>query len=202
MDDNSTGQTQHATVSKTYYVTVTESNHGCHTDDSVFVELLFNDIGIDSIIELSNAEKVKVQIRNFGTDSLIAGDKIKVFYIFDGGSTVKDSLTLSSSFYKHTTKWFQFDHKTEDLGHVGDYNIKAYSNFGGDTVSFNDSITKTIKVFGYPSLNLGSDTIIKALSYTLHVDPGFAHYLWNDGDTTSTKIIDVRLMIRLISGLR
>jgi hypothetical protein len=39
-------------------------------------------------------------------------------------------------------------------------------------------------------LNLGNDTTVVALSYTLEAYPGFADYLWNDGDTNSTKTID------------
>jgi hypothetical protein len=195
-DDNSTGQTYHVTVPRTYRLTVTESIHGCHTNDSVYVQLLFNDVGIDSVIwpksscSLGSAEKVKVQIRNFGTDSLVLGNKINVSYSLNGGSTVKDSVTLNSSFYKGTSKWFQFDHKTENMSAVGDYNIKTYSHFAGDTVTSNDSISRTIKVYGFPTFNLGNDTVIKALSYTFHVNPGFAEYNWSDGDSTATKVID------------
>ncbi len=194
-DDNSTAPTYHVTVPRTYKLTVTESTHGCHTSDSVYVQLLFNDVGIDSIIwprsscSLGSAERIKVQIRNFGTDSLIVGDKILVSYILNSGSTVKDSLTLSSSFHKGTIRWFEFDNKTEDFSHIGDYHIKSFSHFGGDTVSTNDSIARIIHVFGYPTLNLGNDTTVKALSYTMHVNPGFAHYLWSDGDTTANKTI-------------
>jgi len=194
--DNSTDSVYHATSSKTYYLTVTDKIHGCHYHDSIYVELLFNDIGIDSIIwprsscSLGTAEKVNVQIRNLGTDSLIAGDKINVSYQLNSAGEVKDSLTLSSSFRKGAAKWFQFDHKTENMSPVGDYYIKAFSHFGGDTILSNDTISRTIKVFGFPSFNLGSDTVIKALSHTFHVYPGFADYLWSDGDTTATKTID------------
>jgi len=180
-----------------YFLTVTESTHRCKTDDSIFIQLLFNDVGIDSIIwprsscELSNAEKVEVQIKNFGTDSLISGDKIRVYYQLDGGPVVKDSVTLNASLRSGYKKWFKFDHQTEDFSTERDYNIKSYAYFGGDTLAQNDTLTRKISVFGYPTLNIGKDTTVKALSYNLIVDPSFKTYLWNDGDTHSTKLVDV-----------
>jgi len=92
-----------------YYLTITESDHGCQTYDSIFIELLFADIGIDSIIwpqsscELTGAEPVQVQIRNLGTDSLIVDDKILLGYEFNGGAAVKDSITLEQACASRST---------------------------------------------------------------------------------------------------
>jgi hypothetical protein len=179
-----------------YFLTVTESVHGCQTNDSIWIQLLFNDVGVDSIIwprsscELSNAEKVEVQIKNFGTDSLIAGDKVKVYYQIDGGTVIQDSVTLNSSLRSGYRKWFRFDHNTVDFSAERDYTIKSYAYFGGDTLLQNDTIIRQITVFGYPQLNIGNDTTIKALSYTLEADPSFESYLWNDGDTLANKLIE------------
>ncbi|MBN1599619.1 MAG: T9SS type A sorting domain-containing protein [Bacteroidales bacterium] len=194
--DSSTDPVYDVNEPGTYYLTVTESGHGCQTHDSIFIELLFNDVGIDSIIwpqsscELSSAENIQVQIRNTGTDSLIIGDKIFVYYNFNEEGVVKDSIELDEAFYSGTYQWFTFEDYTVDMESIGDYDIKAYVDFGGDTIPENDTIIRTITVFGYPALELGNDTIIQALSYTLNVDPTFDIYLWMDGDTSVNRVID------------
>lgn len=194
--DMSTTPTYDVSVPGTYYLTVTESTHGCQKFDSVYIQLLFADVGIDSIIwpqsscELSNAENVQVQIRNIGTDSLIIDDKILLYYKFNGGPPVADSITLTESLLSGRTLWFTFEDRTEDLSLIGDYSIKAYTDYGGDTVVANDTLARTISVYGYPALNLGKDTIINGLTYNLEADPGFDTYLWDNGETTSNRLID------------
>lgn len=180
----------------TYYLTVTESIHGCQTYDSIFIELLFNDVGIDSVIwpqsscELSSSENIQVQIRNYGTDSLIIDDKILLYYKFNGEPLVADSVTLEAPLYSGAQKWFTFSGTTEDLSSIGDYSLVTFTDYGGDTIPENDTIFETITVHGYPELDLGNDTVIKGLSYMLEVDPTFESYLWNDRDTIFNKLID------------
>ncbi len=184
-------------VPGTVYLTVTETNHGCQTFDSVFIELLFNDVGIDSIIwpqsscELSSAENIQVQIRNFGTDSLIVDDKIYLYYEFDGLPLVTDSLILDVPLHSGACRWFTFEDRTEDMSLIGDYTIKAFTDYGGDTIPENDTILRSISVFGYPDIELGNDTTILGLSYLIEVDPSFESYLWSDGNTNSSRIIDI-----------
>lgn len=184
-------------VPGTVYVTVTESDHGCQTFDSVYIELLFNDVGIDSIIwpqsscELSSDENIQLQVKNFGTDSLIVDDKIYLYYEFNGQPVVSDSLILDTPLHSGEGRWFTFEDKTEDLSLIGDYTLKAYTDYGGDTIPENDTIFRTISVYGYPDLDLGNDTSIIGLSYFIEVDPSFESYLWNDGNTNSSRIIDV-----------
>ncbi|MBN1950584.1 MAG: T9SS type A sorting domain-containing protein [Bacteroidales bacterium] len=179
-----------------YYLTITESIHGCETYDSTYVELLFNDITVDSIIwpqsscELSSAEPIQIQIRNSGTDSLIVSDQIYVYYEFDGGPQVSDVITLNEALLSGSTYWHTFEGYTENLSAEGDYMMKAYAYFGGDTIPENDTIVETITVFGYPDLFLGNDTVINGTEYLLEVDPTFISYTWSDGDTLGTRIID------------
>jgi hypothetical protein len=195
--DNSTNPTFDVEVPGTVYLTVTETNHGCQTFDSVYIELLFNDVGIDSIIwpqsscELSSNEHIQVQIRNFGTDSLIVDDKIYLFYEFNSQPVVIDSLILDAPLYSGSRRWFTFENTDEDFSNIGDYSIKAYLDYGGDTIPENDTILRNITVFGYPELDIGNDTSIIGLSYLIEVDPSFESYLWSDGDTNSTRVIDV-----------
>ncbi len=194
--DNSTTPTYDVDVPGTYYLTVTEIVHGCEAYDSTFIEFLFNDVSIDSIIwpvsscELTNAENIQVQLRNTGTDSLIVGDKVKLYYEFNSNPVVTDSIEFNTSLLSGAARWFTFESRTEDLSAIGDYNLKAYCFLGADTIPENDTVAKTISVFGYPSLNLGNDTTIIALSYNINVDPTFDTYLWNDSITTGSRLID------------
>jgi hypothetical protein len=194
--DNSTNNYFDVTVPGHVYVTVTDITHGCQIEDSVYIELLFNDVGIDSIIwpvsscELGISEQVQLQIHNFGTDSLIIGDKIVLYYEINGSSLIADSITLNSPLYSNHNLWFTFEERTENFSAVGNYSITAYTDYGGDTVTYNDTINRTITVFGYPDLYLGNDTVINGVEYTLDVDPAFTSYLWNDGITEGTRVID------------
>lgn len=178
-----------------YYLTVTESDHGCITKDSTLIQLLFNDVGISQILsplsscELGASEKIELEIFNFGTDSLVAGDKISVYYNVNSGPFVKDSVILTSSFYAKTGMPLLFEDKTENFVAKGDYSIKAFAYFGGDTVRTNDTLNTIISVFGYPTVDLGNDVSIKAVSYDLAAPSGFAAYLWNDGDTNQVKLV-------------
>ena len=121
-------------------------------------------MGIDSIIwpqsacELGSAEQVQVQLRNFGTDSLIIDDKIVLYYQVDGGPLVKDSLTLDVPLYSGARRWFTFTHATENFSTPDTYSIKTYTDYGGDTVTSNDTLSRSITVFGYYDLNLGRIT--------------------------------------------
>jgi hypothetical protein len=179
-----------------YYLDITESNHGCVTNDSIYVELLFNDIGVDSIIspqddcELTSSEPVQIQIRNTGTDSLIVNDQIYVWYEFEGGPAVSDVITLTEPLHAGDVYIHTFAGHYEDLGSIGDYQMKAYAYFGGDTISANDTLDETITVHGYPTLFLGNDTTINGTEYLINVDPSFISYLWNDSITYGTRIID------------
>ncbi len=194
--DGSTTPTYDVTKPGTYYLTVSSSELGCEAYDSVYIQLLFADVGIDSIIwpqsscELSSSENVQVQIRNLGTDSLIIDDKILLYYEFNYGQALADSITLTEALYSGQTIWFTFEEKTEDLSLIGDYHIKTYTDYGGDTVAMNDTLVRTISVHGYPTLNLGEDMIIDGLTYDLQADPGFETYLWDNGETNSNRLID------------
>jgi hypothetical protein len=201
--DLTTTTTYDVGIPGTYYLTVTESVHGCQTSDSVYIELLFNDVGIDHIIspqsscELGNAENVQLRIHNFGTDSLIIGEKIYLFYEFDGAPAVVDSLILDSALYSGSNRLFTFSNSTIDLTAVKDYTISAYTYYGGDTVTTNNGIDRIISVYGYPNLELGPDLVITALEHTLNVDPSFESYLWENGDTNSSRLIDTSGHYRL-----
>ena len=179
-----------------YHLTVTESVHGCKNYDTTYVELLYNDVGIEQIVspstscELSSDEQVVLRVKNFGTDSLISGDVIILNFSLLGENTIRDTITLTESFYAYASFDYPMTNGTVDVSSVGSYNFKAYARFDGDTVKSNDTVHTSIEVFGYPNVDIGPDTIVKGLSYLLDAGEGFDTYLWSTGVTTQQLSID------------
>lgn len=179
-----------------YHVVVTDTGgNGCNISDSVYVELLFYDAGISKVLspvnscELSESENVQIEIKNFGTDSINAGSNINVWYEINGADPVTSTLTLQKPLYAYQTIPFTFS-DAEDFSPIGVYDIKVYSYFGGDTIPLNDTLVTSFEVYGYPKVDLGPDTTVKALSHILDAGPGFVSYLWEDKDTLQTYLVD------------
>jgi hypothetical protein len=180
-----------------YHVLVTDTGgNGCSITDSVYVELLFNDIGVDSLFtpvsscELSDAEYLSVRVRNFGTDSMPPGAKITLSYEINGGAPVSDTIYLSQSLYSGKTLTHTFNDDPAAFSAVGAYNMKLYSYFGGDTIQLNDTLFSSLDVYGYPNVDIGGDTVVEALSYTMDAGPGFVSYSWNGGNTVQFHTVD------------
>ena len=184
--DGETTDYHDVTTSDTFYsVRVTEPAHSCYTDDSVFVRLLFSDIGVNRIIspdtslcEATSSEIVEVELKNFGSDSLYPGDKIYVYYQVDGGTTYVDSTTLTDTtvLYAGETRAFRFESAPYDFSAETNYNLKTWAYFGGDTVRFNDTSEHITTVHGYTPLELGNDTIINGLTHTIDAGSAFETY--------------------------
>lgn len=195
--DGSTADTFKVPRPGTYYLTVTDvGGNGCSAYDSVYVELLFYDVGIEDLswpissCELSNAEKLSIIIKNFGTDSIDAGTPIPIGYILNNNEPVYEILNLENNFYRNSTIAYTFKNHTADFSLPGEYTIKIFTAFGADTITSNDTITKVIYVYGYPTVDLGPDTIvIQDLQYTLDAGPGFISYLWDNGETTQQRTV-------------
>ncbi|MFO7656469.1 MAG: T9SS type A sorting domain-containing protein, partial [Bacteroidales bacterium] len=180
-----------------FYLHVTNSGgNGCYNYDSVYVELLYFDVGMDTIIspvsscELSDNEQIQVRIKNFGTDSIVSNTKIAVSYIYNSGSAVTDTLILTEPLQSGETRMFAFSGYSEDFSSVGIHQLKLYTYFGGDTIRSNDTLNLNIRVYGYPDVYLGGDKVVEALTYPLNAGPGFISYLWEDGDSVQVHVAD------------
>jgi hypothetical protein len=195
-NDMSTGSTYDVEHSGWYKVKVTATRYnGCISYDSTYVRLLFNDTGIDSLIfpynhcGLGKDEYLKVRIRNFGTDSIPAGQKIALAYKLDGNPVPADTLLLLHTLFAGQSINYNFISSPVDLSVKGLYHFRVFSRFSGDTIHANDTLVKNIEIYGYPNVNIGPDLTVKALSYTLDAGGGFASYSWDNGTHSQTREI-------------
>ena len=179
-----------------YSVTVTDTRgNGCSAKDSTYIELLFYDVGVDSLIypvnacSLSNNEYVSLRIKNYGTDRIPAGEKIKAAFVFNNTTTVIDTLVLAQPLYSKHTLNYAFDKGAVDLTTKGTYTFKLWADYAGDTVYYNDTLSKSVTIYGNPVANLGPDLTVQALSHTLDAGPGYSGYLWDNSTTSRTRTI-------------
>ncbi len=195
--DNSTGSTYHVNQGGWYYVKVTATReNGCSSYDSSYVELLFNDVGVDSLIfpvnscSLGKQEFLNVGIRNYGNDSIPAGHKIIISYAMNGGSFVADTLILQEKILPRHLYSFTFDRGPVDISQKGKYFFKIYTQYSGDTIQINDTLNSSVEIYGHPSVSLGPDKTMQALSYTLDAGSGFISYMWDNGENEQMRTID------------
>lgn len=196
-NDLSTGTTLDVEKGGLYTVKVTDARgNGCISYDSTYVKLLFNDTGIDSLFSpynhcgLSKEEYLRVRIRNFGNDGIPGGEKIAVGYRLNGGEPVSDTLLLPSALLPGHTVSYTLSHGAVDLSGKGTYNFRVFSSFGGDTIHSNDTLFKSISIWGHPNVDLGPDLTVKALTHTLDAGSGFTTYQWDNVTTAPTRTVN------------
>jgi hypothetical protein len=185
-----------------YKILVTEPVHSCTTLDSVNVLLLYFDAGVDTLISpLSNCvltdTVVTIRVKNTGTDSLLIGDQIEVFYQVNGGTIYTDTITLTQVLRAPYTIEHEFTQDRYDFSVVQDYEIKTWGYYlGGDEDASNDSTVVTVSHHGYTPLDLGPDVIATTLDYTLDAGASFDTYQWSTGDETQTLFLDASISDR------
>lgn len=173
-----------------------EVNGGCTAYDTISIVKLISDIGITELVspisacELSNSEPFKFNIKNFGTDTLNVGDSIALNWTINGGSPVQDTVVLQNVLLPNDSVEITTNKKT-DFSAVGDYNVELYAKRPYDEVPGNDHISSTITVHGFPSFTLPDHFVYQtATSYTVDAGSGWSTYLWQDGSTDQTFVMD------------
>ena len=114
-----------------------------------------------------------MRIRNFGTDSIASRQKIAIAYELNGGMPVKDTLQLPEKLLAGHTTEYSFKTGAVNLSAKGIYHFNIYTEYSGDTIPTNDAITRDVEIYGHPSVSLGPDKTVIALSHTLDAGSGY-----------------------------
>lgn len=187
-NDNSTNQTYVVNNTEWAKVTVYDS-HNCPATDSIFVDLRFSDISVDTVVNPNTACEINgtvypfIKIRNTGTDTLTSGTDITLKYYLNNTLKESTTLTLDSELPPNDTKDVIFSVGV-DLSAVNDYEFDFYASTDTDSKPENDSIHHTVSVFGYPTLELGDSVFTRNTNYTLDAGVGRDSYSWSTAETT------------------
>ena len=177
----------------TYYVRV-NNDLGCMASDTVHILQLIADVGVRSLLspvsgcEIGTQVPVRVSIENFGTDTLDIFDTVFVFGMIDQTLRFSDTLFITDNFYPGDIKDYTFS-KLHDFDLKGTYRMKLYTKFRDDYQYQNDTLFIDPEVFGYPAIDLGPDTLVRASEYILSPTAGYYSYLWHDGSDGETFTI-------------
>ncbi len=188
--DLSTNRTFTATESGTYSVTVTDFA-GCQGYAEVELTFFVDDIGITTLNQpisacnLSNAEPVNATIKNFGTFTLPSGMAINTGFTHEA-TNHSEVINLPQSLSPNQEYTYTFS-QTVNLSERKEHSIIVWANIDNDMTVSNNSVT--VPVFAYPEVDFNfalPDTLIATSPVTLFAEAGFASYLWNTNETTSS----------------
>lgn len=187
-NNNSTNRTYNMDITGWATVTVFDA-HTCSAIDSLYVNLKFSDVGIESVVSPISACEIEgtvyphIIIKNMGTDTLTSGTDINLEYYFN--STLKESptLTLDSNLPPNGTKDIIFGVGV-DISTIGNYSFDFSASTLADSKPENNSKNHLVSVFGYPALELGDSIITRNANYTIDALAGRDSYLWSTSETT------------------
>ncbi len=194
--DWSTDPQFHVTEIATAVYWVIIDNGLCTFSDTTYVYRLIADAGVSDIIypvsdcEIGDAVLPKVEITNYGTDTLLAGDQLTVGYQLDSDPAVEELLVLDSTFYPDSTIVYTFTTTPMDMSAIATYSLTAYTILAYDDNPGNDSFNTNVTVYGITSIDLGPAVVIRSLTYVIDAGAGYDSYLWNDGSTNRTLLVD------------
>jgi hypothetical protein len=191
--DLSTDSVYNVSTAGTYYVEV--DNGLCTASDTIRVKLLVIDLGVSTYVgppsscELGSSIPIEARIENMGTDTLSIGDSIFIGGVINSSLFFEDTLVLSQRYFPNETIDFTFT-GTFDFSVPGDYEMKLYTRVKNDSEPLNDTLFHTLQVYGYPDISLGPDTVVYAMDYLLEPGTGYDSYLWQDGSTGESFLVD------------
>ncbi len=165
--------------------------HMCPDDDEVYVNLEFTSVGVvEAITPFSACEFLspvtpKFKIQNLGTSNIPAFTQ--VFFGYKLNNVLQEELnyTILADIPPNGTFDSYFSTPV-DMSTPGTYNFEFYATFAGDPKPEDDALFHVVKVYGYPTIDLGLDVYTRALSHTLDAGDTALEYLWSTGETTQT----------------
>jgi len=174
---------------------VTTSNAYCSYKDTTFLYRLIADVAVTELVapvsscDLGSAVNFIITVSNFGTDTLHAGDTIPVGLQIDTDPVMEEQVIMESQVNPDSSFQYTFA-STADLSSAGTYAISVFTARPFDNDVDNDTLQTLVQVFGYTPVDLGPDTVIRALTYTIDAGPGYDSYLWQDSSTSQTLAVD------------
>ena len=193
-NDGSTNQTFNQTVTGWATVTVYDA-HSCPATDSLYVDLTFADVSVDTVIvpqttcEITNQIYPRIIIRNAGTTTISTGTDIKLKYWLNGTPTDSATLTLDAPWYPNETKDIIFA-KDIDISAINTYNFTFVAKCTVDDKPGNDTLDHIVHIYGYPTLELGDSVFTRNSSYMLDAGAGRDSYLWSTSETTQQVTVN------------
>lgn len=193
-NDGSTNQTFVQTQTDWAIVTVYDT-HNCPATDSVYIDLTFSDITIDTLLvpqtacEITGLVYPKIIIRNAGTVTIASGTDINLSYKLNGDIKDTPVLTLDANFLPDETKEIIFGTGVH-MSIQGNYNFEFVAKTASDNKPENDSLKQTVYIYGYPTLELGDSVFTRNSSYLLDAGAGRDSYIWNTNETTQTITVN------------
>jgi hypothetical protein len=169
----------------------------CEHTDTLYMRKLVPDLGITEFkqptdqCEFPAPLYMKVVVKNFGTDTLNNNDTIKVVYIDHLSNLYMDTVVLTHKLYPNDTIEHLCKKNLLNLSAMHQtYNLKAYTVYKYDSIHTNDTLSKAIHSWGYPTVDLGADHTSAGYD-TLRLN-GYKTYLWSDGSTDSVYVARYR----------
>ncbi|MDY0201970.1 MAG: T9SS type A sorting domain-containing protein, partial [Tenuifilaceae bacterium] len=186
-------QTYTATQSGTYSVLVTDGN-GCQGYAEVDLTILMPDYGITQLVspksdcELADNQVVTVEITNQGNDILETGNIITLSLWQNGNLLVTENFTASQNLEPGASIEHTLNHRV-NLSAKNQHAIAVKAKHPLDNNPANDSLMQEVVAYGFPTVDLGSDRVVKTASAVLDAGEGFATYLWSNGSIERTLTI-------------
>ena len=176
-----------------YYVTA--SNLSCNYSDTSRVYRLIADVGVTDILEpVSSCElgatvRPRIEVTNFGTDTLHTGDTVPVRYEIDADGVIEETAVLAAEVLPDSSFEYTFS-TASDMSGIQVYTVSAFTELAYDDDLTNDQTQLLAEVYGFTPVDLGADTVIRAFEYTIDAGAGYDSYLWQDASTSQTLLID------------
>lgn len=191
--DGSTDSVFHVSSPGRYYVRVT-NNIGCSATDTINVIRLNADIGVSELIapisscNLGIQEPVRINIRNFGTDTLNINDTILIVRKINS-DILSETHVLNKILTPGDTLNYTFS-ATYNFSAPGSYQMMIYTKLRNDINKANDTLKYTLESFNKPLIDLGNDIVVQAPEYVLSAPHGYSGYIWQNGSTGETFTVN------------